>query len=306
LINKNIKSEDLSILDGLQRTYCILNVIEDFEKGSKYNEIKVFNKKRIRAELWYDINITALLYKILVLNTGQVRMSIRHQLEILNIPLRKKIIEIGKQKNVRLKLSTYKDQKSTKDVYEYRFVDIVEALTAFITGDPIIDKTNEVVKELERMKFVEDHSKAKKLYSDEELEEFTNVLFKLDHNLWEKYKEKMKEEDIDGNEIEIKWTSRNEFINSAPILSGLFASFGKALRKNQTNYLERKNKFFDVLNIESEDPLQFKLLGQIIEEEKKTSKKFGNTVRKFFFKAFNEYFGGENDFQEIWKAGTEL
>lgn len=306
IMNEEIKKGDFSILDGLQRTYCILNAIDDLRSEES------FLKARIRAELWCDITYTALLYKMLVLNTGQVKMSMKHQIEILNIPLRKKISEIVSRMNISVTFSTYKNPISTDNIYTYKFSDIVEAFTSFITKDKIVDKTNVVVQELERTKFIEEHSDSKVLLSEEEIEEFVDVLIKFDKILWEKYKEGITEEDgyeeTEESEKERKpplpWTSRNGIIKSAAILCGIFGYFGKAFSDNRKNYNERKNKFFEILQKQETDPLKLRIMSEILQDEKKRTTKFGETARSFFFSAFREFFRGEDDFEEIWKQAT--
>ena len=304
-INEKIKNGDLLILDGLQRTYCMLNVIEELKDSA--DEKKDFCNTRIRAELWYNIKYTAILYKMLVLNTGQVKMSMRHQIEILNIPLRDKISEIASTKGVLLKFSTYRDKSKrvTNDIYNYKFSNIIEGLTAFITQNPIVDKTNEVVKELERMKFVEEHSDPKMLSKEEEIQEFTEILIKLDEFLWRKYKDPLKTQDEEGKEVKLPWTSRKEIMNSSPILAGIFASFGKIFGNDRDKYTKRGKKFFQILESVTDDPLKLEIMSDLLQDEKGRSAKFGETTRNFFFHALMEFFNGEDDFEVVWgRAAT--
>lgn len=303
-INEKIDNESLSILDGLQRTYCILNVIDDLK--DKPEKLKRFKNSRIRAELWYSIETGALLYKILVLNTGQFKMSMRHQLEILYMPLKETISNIAEERGIEdMRFSTYKAPSPSKKPYQYSFGNIVEALTAFNTRDPIVDKTNIVVTELERMRFIEERSNKLKLGSDDDIEQFSNLLFSLDEKFWKKYRERMTESDDSGNEKLLEWTSRNDFMNSAPFLSGFFASCGNSRNKNNENYGGRKNKLFRIFDENTEDPLKLRILSDILEDEKARSKKLGITLRNFFFHGFNEFFEGENDFEMIWRRATQ-
>lgn len=304
IINNKINRESVSILDGLQRTYCILNAIVDLKDKPK--ELNRFKSSRIRAELWYSIRTNALLYKILVLNTGQFKMSMRHQLEILYMPIRETMSNIAKEHGIKnIKFSTYRVPSPSKKPYHYSFANVVEALTAFNIHNPIVDKTNIVVAELERMRFIEEHSDTLKLASDEEIEEFSNLLFSLDEKLWEKYKERMKEVDDFGNQKPVEWTSRNDFMNSTPFLSGFFASCGNFRNKNNEKYKSRKGKFFKILNGDTKDPLQLRILSDILKDEEARSKKIGITLRNFFFHGFNEFFGGENDFEMIWQRASQ-
>lgn len=299
IINDKINKNSLSILDGLQRTYCILNAIDDLK--DKPGELEAFKNLRIRAELWYSIQTNALLYKVLVLNTGQFKMSMRHQLEILYVPIKEKMLEIAKKNNIEnLKFSTYRNNFPSNEVYQYKFSDILEGLTAFSACNPIVDKTNIVVAELEKLQFIKEHSDTAKLASDEELEEFSNLLFALDKKLWEKYEERLSQEDPEGNKKPVEWTSRNDFMHSAPFLSGFFASFGKFRKEDKASYETKKKELLTVFDKEDEDPLKLMILSEILEKEKAVSKKFGTTVREFFFRAFNEFFRGETNLQTIW------
>lgn len=296
MINNTIKPGDLSILDGLQRTYCIMEIIQKYKEDYERNNI---SQLRLRAELWYNINSTAILYKMLVLNTGQVKMSMKHQIEILNIPLRDSIIEYAKEMDKDISFSTYKNPKETDKVYKYKLSDIVEGFTAFITRNPFVDKTNEVVKELERMKFIEEHPSMQSILDNKELKEFSEILVSLDERIYNKYADGLIDsENEDGSKL--KWTSRNDIMRSAPVLSGIFAGFGTAFKK-ETVYTNRKNKFFETLTNQNQtDPLALSIASKILEDKRKRSKKFGDDTRKFFFEGFKEYLNSEEDFKNIW------
>ncbi len=301
-INNKIRKGDIFILDGIQRTYCLLNAQNDL---SNPEEREAFLNTRIRAELWYHMTYTAILYKMLVLNTGQVKMSMKHQIEILNIHLKEKIYEVALGKRVTINFSTYKVPQPTSEIYNYKLSDIVEAFTSFIIGDPNVDKVNEVVKELERMKFVEKHADPEILSKEEEIQEFTEILIEFDKVLWDKYQYPEKIEDEEGNEKILPWTSRKDIMTSPAVLSGIFASFGKTFDRDKNKYRARKEKLFQILeNLEEVDPLKLKIMSGILQDEKKRSTKFGETTRNFFFRAFLEFFNGEDNFEEVWQRAT--
>ncbi|MEJ5350294.1 MAG: hypothetical protein WHS65_01750 [Melioribacteraceae bacterium] len=300
IMNAKINIGDFSILDGLQRTFCLLNVRDDLK-----DEKEKFLNRRLRAEIWYDITTTALLYKMLVLNTGQVKMSMRHQIEILNIPLKESFLEIAKNRGITIKFSTFREPTRNDELHTYKFSNIVEAFTAFITKDPIVDKTNVVVQELERMNFIEEHSSTEILRKDEEVNEFVDILINLDNALWNKYKNGITEED--GKRI-LPWTSRNNIMNSPAILSGIFAAFGKAFSETQdkNEYKKRKEKLLQILSTNENDSLKLESMSKILEDEKSRTQKFGETTRKFFFNAFREFFiRNEDNFERIWQRSVE-
>ena len=78
------KPENLIILDGLQRTYTILELIEELKsEEDNQEELSKVLSNSIRIEVFLGINKIGILYRMLTLNTGQTPMSIRHQIEIL-------------------------------------------------------------------------------------------------------------------------------------------------------------------------------------------------------------------------------
>ena len=75
-------SENVLILDGLQRTYTLIDADEEMKlKGE--NKYEQFLNNKLRLEIYVEINKFGILYRMLTLNTGQTPMSARHQLEML-------------------------------------------------------------------------------------------------------------------------------------------------------------------------------------------------------------------------------
>ena len=73
LINKD-NIEQLSIIDGMQRTTALI-------KASVENQS--VKEREIRIEYWISDNSNSLLYRMLVLNTGQVPWNVRRQIEVI-------------------------------------------------------------------------------------------------------------------------------------------------------------------------------------------------------------------------------
>lgn len=78
------KSEDLIILDGLQRTYTLRDVRNELVQGLILDIVpEVFLNHQLRVEVYSGLSKTGILYRMLTLNTGQTPMSRRHEIEIL-------------------------------------------------------------------------------------------------------------------------------------------------------------------------------------------------------------------------------
>ena len=89
----SVDVEDISILDGMQRTTAML------EAKSGLSEDKIIDRK-IRVEFWISQKLHSLLYRMLVLNTGQVPWSLRRQVEVVFHSLRKEMAKEVKRINV--------------------------------------------------------------------------------------------------------------------------------------------------------------------------------------------------------------
>ena len=81
--NELIKSEDIYILDGMQRIQALREAKD------------LSDNLELRVEFWFAPNETALLYRMLVLNSGQVPWSVNKQIEVVFKP----VIERIKKRN---------------------------------------------------------------------------------------------------------------------------------------------------------------------------------------------------------------
>lgn len=81
MISERFK-EEIAIIDGMQRTTALLDAAE--------GDPQVFAKP-IRLELWIAETTDSLIYRMLILNTGQVPWNLKHQLQVVYEPLIKEI-----------------------------------------------------------------------------------------------------------------------------------------------------------------------------------------------------------------------
>lgn len=131
-----LKEEDIYILDGLQRTYIINDLIEEkteFKEGQK-----------LLLEIWFEENIEHLIYRLIVLNSGQKPMSMRHQVELLFMTLKNNLISDIDG----LELYLEKDGQIRSKAKKFAFDRVVNSYYSFLTKSPEIDRDNLVVKKL--------------------------------------------------------------------------------------------------------------------------------------------------------------
>jgi hypothetical protein len=181
----NGKIEDLtgdsmrcSIIDGLQRLYCkciaILLVLyrnrlvteglitseawEYFEDTvSRTGEPKAATEellhRLVRYELFYRIDLGGLLHYMVTFNTGQRRMSLPVQLEIMRQPL---IQELEQRAKINLWRENEKMPGMTKPKDKFKAADLVLAVEAFITNNAQVAPASEADKYLEDQTFLDE------------------------------------------------------------------------------------------------------------------------------------------------------
>ncbi|MBB4750058.1 hypothetical protein [Actinoplanes lobatus] len=136
----------LSIIDGMQRTAAMLEAQRDDPTVSN---------RRLRIEFWLATTVRAMIYRMLVLNTGQVPWTISRQLTVVFSPLLEEI-----QRNVPdlAKLSTPDDRGRRVGGGQYASDDIVELYIAFSLRKTAVDAKEAVSDEFSRLDFVDNLS----------------------------------------------------------------------------------------------------------------------------------------------------
>lgn len=284
-----IKEGDVYVLDGLQRTFALIEAKNELT-STKIHQ-KSFLRKRLRFEIWINASIEALLYKMIVLNSGQTPMSIRHQIEILNKAFKEDFIKKSERK---VEIYTWKDKsKRRKKPLQYLLSDLVEIFLSFAMGKTSVEKKNLIVDQIEKINFLDEYTGIKERYGENDIlfVEFVNLITRIDILLCKKYS---------GNK---ELTSGNYLMKSNTFLSGFCAAFGKALSVNKTLYKNKKNELLNLLKSTKRDPLYLELLSTIIINLRSTSKRFGDTERQFYFDAFIMFINnkdGDKSFKTFW------
>ena len=136
----------LAIIDGMQRTASLIEaVIQD----------STILDRSIRVELWVARSVRALIYRMLVLNTGQVPWTLSRQLAVVYAPLIKEV-----QYNVSDIDKIYSPDKPGRRVAaaQYAADDIIELYLAFSLRKTSLDTKEALSEEFSRLDFVENLS----------------------------------------------------------------------------------------------------------------------------------------------------
>jgi hypothetical protein len=294
---RNVSEEDLSIIDGMQRTTAIHEAIER-EDASQISAVRV--------EFWVAEETNSLIYRMLVLNTGQVPWDVARQLEAIYRPLLKKIeSQVGDKINF---LSKDVGRRSNLTSHEYETEDIVELLLIFSSRKRELNLKDQIAQDFVRLDMVESSS-----HSDF-LDLFIKAVILLSElnasitrfNATEKQKETLK-----------RYASGRALFNGAPPKAGFISAlaihlFGKPGYEPQWDLVEERlakteigvRKFIATLDanpsMESmEEILKFEVLEERVSLGKRSASQVGRYEREFFENAFMVFFKDINEMDDL-------
>lgn len=142
-----IETDRISIIDGMQRTTALREAI------SAESSVK---SRMMRVEFWISESTNSLIYRMLVLNTGQVPWNLRSQVEIV---FRSLIVEIeGAVPDLEvLKLT---DERRRSKGGQFQANELVELFLVFGARKEKIDIRERLADEFTRLDFIEAASDA--------------------------------------------------------------------------------------------------------------------------------------------------
>lgn len=267
----------IKILDGLQRTYSIIEVYE--ENSSYFDELK--DEYLIRVELYLSISDTGILYRMLTLNTGQTQMTLRHQLEILfSKYLDANIDEINIIKET--------DNGSISTINDYNFSDLIDGYNSFLEKNELPVDRFDILQNVKTIKFMSEEKNDNMEFVD---------FIKCYHSMIKSFDQSLPgwvypsdEEDVDEN---FK-TSSNPFgknlpkiFNRSQPITGFGAAISELVESESIQGFNDLNTLIGKLVISEDDLL---LLNKHLDDVKEKSKKIGNGQRIFFRLFFKNLF----------------
>jgi len=128
----------ISIIDGMQRTTALLAALNDDKKVADLP---------IRIECWIAKSTDSLIYRMLVLNTGQVPWNLSRQLQVVFAPL---IVEMQKRVTFERVLDPEKSERRAK-AGEYSPDSLVELYIAFGLRKTDVDTQETLADEFSRL-----------------------------------------------------------------------------------------------------------------------------------------------------------
>lgn len=279
------ESNDIYILDGLQRSYIIKDLNDD---GVIFQ-----NDQKILLEIWFEKEINHLIYRLIVLNSGQKPMSMRHQVELLFMTLKK---DIESEING-LEIFLERDGMIRSHARKFPFDRIVNAYYSFITKSPEIERDNLVVRKMNE----DDILSSKEDELNDSYKSFVKYLSAycdLDLEFFRIY----------NSHPEL--SSFKNWLADENTIKAFFAAVGKYT--NEIKKIQRVDNALSLLVNQlkntkiNEDPIflnEFKVIKGGIDSKKVN---VGNGTRKLIMDGFREFFinEGEESFLECWKTSA--
>ena len=288
-IEKN--TELLSIIDGMQRTTALMKA---------YSEKDSVGERNLRVEYWLSDNNNSLLYRMLVLNTGQVPWNVRRQIEVIFFGIIKEI----KNKVDCIDVLQIGDSARRKRGGQYQANELVELFLAFGARTWKINTKEKLTDEFTRHDFLQSSGEIDLI---DMFCEILKCMAEIDILLDEKYKVNGNKEEVLQEEIEEIEVNRNDkFKNgkdlfaSQPARIGFVAAAGEKIigrpgEERSTEKIEdAKKKFLNTFKTVKESIkeksdeeliayIDFSTLNQKMERR---TTKVGDYERELFYEAF--------------------
>ena len=266
--------EEIYILDGLQRTYIINDLINE---GKPINE-----SQKLLLEIWFEKEINHLIYRLIVLNSGQKPMSMRHQVELLFMTLKNTLT-----KDIEgLELYLEKDGQIRSKQKKFAFDRIVNAYYSFLTKSPETDRDNLVVKKL----------------NEDDILSSTETELNENYTSFKKYLSKYCELDAEIFRIysnSEKLSSYKNWLSEENTMKAFFAAVSKFKidEKREARMDVAIDKLLQTLREgkDGEDVLFFMQFNEIKAGIDSKKSNVGVALRKTIMDGFREYFMNEGD-----------
>ena len=277
------KADEILILDGLQRTYTLLDADKEMKEDNMY---KSFLDKKLRVELYININKFGVLYRMLTLNTGQTPMSARHQIEML-------YSDLLESETDGIKLVTEKEGSAHAEDNEFEFKNTIDGFNSYLSNSVLPLDRAEILDNIKMLETMETEDTSKDVFE---------LFLKTYSKLYNTIREIATDEIVTQDEIDEFEISANPFgktVGKVFSTSQSFTGFGSAVRRmidlniiaSLEDVMEKSNRIQP--GGENNREWFLSLLKKF--DYIKASKKIGNSQRQFFHYFFRELFNPDSD-----------
>lgn len=290
----NYKSE-IKILDGLQRSYTIKEIVSETENS--LFDSKDHLQNLIRVELYTGINKLGILYRMLTLNAGQTQMTIRHQIEITYSEYKKNCDVPG------VFLFTETDGYVPRNLGEYKFRDVIEGFTSFVQKDYLTLDRKEILDNVKDLEHLSRVATSQTLFYDF-VDTYHHFVYKM-NSLYSRT--------FDNNDLEnIARLTGTPFANSivslfnkSQTLTGYGCAIAEIMDRNLITNVKELHDYIEKIWLCDFDHV---FIGLMIKLDfiRRNAKKIGNDQRKFFYYFFVSFFTkGDDSFLNFEKSVSQ-
>ncbi|HFN4042970.1 hypothetical protein DZA01_18260 [Pseudomonas aeruginosa] len=272
--------ENISIIDGMQRTTALMDAVKENPEISDQD---------VRVECWISDKTDSLIYRMLVLNTGQVPWNLKRQLLVVYSPL---VEELKARVKFERLLDINKSERRFKGG-EFSAESLIESYLAFGLRKTDIDTQESLAEEFSRLDMAEAISTGK--YS-EYFPPVVQLMVDLD-----KAFSRLDEVSEEGSSNSSKFLIGRNIFDSQPARVGLVVACAlkilgrlgndrtkeesdaslKLIRSGADNFINKLNEFSKE---ELRDFLGLEILGERVHGQKRSA--IGRYERSFFETAF--------------------
>lgn len=278
-LENNLSAENgvVDILDGLQRSYIL--------KELKDEDFEFKDGQTLLLEYWLESDLKNIVYRMIVLNSGQKAMSMRHQIDLLFTTTKQTIQESVPG----IELFTEREGARRTSANKYPLNNIAAAYYSFLKGSPEQDSEN-IVNDQIRNNEIFESSKEK---INEDFETFIEILQKfkiIDSLAWQLYQEEP------NNELGHMW------LGSDNVIVSFFAATGILVKNDMKDKVfltldKMINSLYDLIEQGAPyDYFDLKSYESFIKSINSKKLNIGSARRKYIFLMFKEYLRSEGDF----------
>lgn len=298
------------ILDGLQRTYLIKDLVSEGHAFPDDQEVLI--------EYWMEGDISRLIYRMIVLNAGQKAMSMRHQIELLFMSLKETISEEISD------IDIFVEREGTRRTLpnKYSLGVIASSYQAFLTRSTEIDKNNLVssalIKDTVMDASEEEHTAKFSLF----IEYFRKVknIDRLAWNYYEQLFDEARFNELNDSKSEHTEEQSEEFsklrvfknskvwLGSDNVMLSIYSSIAQLCNTGRQDRVDAALERLKVMFERNEDdPLGMYSYERFRSEIDPKKSNVGNATRKLLVNGFKEFFRdeGETPFAQCWEQAKD-
>lgn len=270
--------KELLILDGLQRTYTILDLINEISNQPEL--LNFVSNQKLRIEVYTGISKVGILYRMLTLNTGQTPMSTRQQVEMIYSDYKKGFSGL-------VFISESEDRIPSGD-NEFKFNDILDGFISYITGDYLPLDREDLISTIKNLETLTKNDKQKDIFQ-QLITSYNELRIKINDgsNKWHfETDQKIKKRPFGKNS--------NDIFSKVQVLAGYGAAINFLIEQELLRDLDELNDLIPRINLNNIESSLDKMISYL-DEININAKKVGNEQRMYFYYFIRCLFNSANE-----------